>query len=104
MYKRQIQYSEQGAKFGIGKMYEGEYGSKVKIEHRFNKSTSKAINCENGKSITFLELVALKAFGLRNYLSGNTKVAAEKISIEITAPNPDIDYSLLTRVVLVVKK
>jgi type IX secretion system PorP/SprF family membrane protein len=98
-----IRYSPRGAKFSLGKNYGREFGDKVKVECLFNGKTA-TISVEKNKSYTFWDMAGLKIFGLRDYLSNKTGIAASKITLEITAPNPDIVPDLKERVVVVLKK
>lgn len=97
----ELQYSAVDTK--VGAKYLGELGEPMKVNYTLNgKSKSPSIKKET--TLTLETLGVAKIAALRRYLSEKTGLPESKITLEIKSPNPNNEYSQMTRLVLTYKK
>ncbi len=98
-----VQYSQQGAKFSIGKSYEGEYGNKFKINYNFNGLPQVSQVFEPNKTLSFWDLAIFKNYSLSDYLLKNSNLDSNILQTNITAPNPGIESSFRIKFIVQVE-
>lgn len=85
--------------------YKGELGDPLKVNYTLNgrnKKTDSTVKKET--TLTLETLGVAKMAALRRVLVEKTGLAESKITLEVKSPNPNNEYSQMTRVVLTYRK
>lgn len=83
--------------------YASDYGQPFKTTYKLN-GKDKTANIKKDAALTLETLAVLKLHDLKRYLSAKIGVPEDKITLELTAPNPKNDYQQVTRIAVNYRK
>lgn len=83
--------------------YGADYGQTFKTPYKLNGKNATS-NIKRDDVLTRETLAVLKLYDLKRYLAGKIGLPDDKITLELTAPNPDNEYQQMTRVILNYRK
>lgn len=83
--------------------YASDYGQPFKTAYKLN-GKDKTANIKKDAALTLETLAVLKLHDLKRYLAAKIGVPEDKITLELTAPNPKNDYQQVTRIVVNYRK
>ncbi|MBN8682927.1 MAG: PorP/SprF family type IX secretion system membrane protein [Chitinophagales bacterium] len=87
-----------------GTNYDGAYGA-FKLEYKANKNTKNStIDLKRELSLSFEQLAALKLYDFKRWFQSKYNIPDSKISLQVTYPNPDLDYEQVNKIVVKYKK
>jgi len=83
--------------------YASDYGQPFKTTYKLN-GKDKTANIKKDAALTLETLGVLKLHDLKRYLAAKIGVPEDKITLELTAPNPKNDYQQVTRITVNYRK
>lgn len=83
--------------------YASDYGQPFKTTYKLN-GKDKPANIKKDAALTLETLGVLKLHDLKRYLAAKIGVPEDKITLELTAPNPKNDYQQVTRITVNYRK
>ncbi len=79
--------------------YTSDYGVTFKTPYTLN-GKKKDSNIRKDATLTLETLAVLKLYDLKRYIAGKIGMPDDKITLELSAPNPNNEYQQMTRVIL----